>query len=96
MRPIAPKFRDDADWISESVFAEDQHEYQSVTGARVTFSDGGVQVFTRWTFTPEERARIAAGEDIYVSFPRYMAPHTVELRPEWADDPAGSYQGDVK
>jgi hypothetical protein len=42
-------------------------------------------VFARWTFTPEERVRIAAGEDIYLSFPNQMAPHSIELRPCWAD-----------
>lgn len=85
MRPIAPKFREDVDCIKEIVIAEDQHEYKSLTGAVVTFGDGARQVYARWTFTPQERSRIAAGEDIYLSFPQCMAPHTVELRPEWAD-----------
>lgn len=86
MRPIAPKFRDDLPCIQEVPIAEDQHEYKSLTGAIVTFEDGARQVYARWTFTPEERTRIAAGEDVYISFPKNMAPHTVELRPEWADE----------
>ena len=92
MRPIAPRFRDDLPEIREVVIAEDQHEYKPLTGAVVTFDDGSRQVYARWTFTPEERARIAAGEDIYISFPQFMAPHTAELRPEWADLLEGSKQ----
>lgn len=32
----------------------------------------------------EKRARVAAGEDIYIAFPTYTFPHTLSLRPEWA------------
>jgi hypothetical protein len=85
MRPIAPRFRLDMDCIQEVPIAEDQHEYKSLIGAIVTYDDGTRQVFARWTFTPEERVRIAAGEDIYLSFPNQMAPHSIELRPCWAD-----------
>lgn len=83
MRPIAPKFPDHPQ-IEERPIAEEQLEYKTIIGARVYFDDGSVQVFARWTFTPEERERIANGEDVYISFPKYMAPHSVELRPEWA------------
>jgi hypothetical protein len=86
VRPIAPKFRMDVEWIREVPIAEDQHEYRSLTCAIVTYDDGSRQVYARWTFTPEERARIAAGEDIYLSFPNQMAPHRVELRPDWVDE----------
>lgn len=85
MRPIAPKFPDSPQ-IEEVIIAEDQHEYQNLTGAIVTYDDGGVGVWARWTFTPEERKRIAAGEDVYLMFPNRMAPHLVSLRPEWAGD----------
>jgi hypothetical protein len=85
MRPVAPKFPE-IEQVREVVIAEDQHEYKSLTGAIVTFDDGARQVYARWTFTPEERARIAAGEDVYVSFPNFMAPHTIELRPDWAQE----------
>lgn len=83
MRPIAPRFPDDPN-IREVVIAEDQHEYRSLTGAIVTFPDGEVGVFARWTFTRAERERIAAGEDVYLYFPHRMAPHVLSLRPEWA------------
>lgn len=83
MRPIAPNFPQ-IHQIREVVIAEDQHEYKSLTGAIVTYGDGTVDTWARWTFTPEERAKIAAGEDVYLSFPGRMAPHSVQLRPDWA------------
>lgn len=87
MRPIAPKFRDDVDWIREACFAENQPQYLPVYAAIVTHEDGSKSVYTRWTFTDEERARIAAGEDIYFRSPGGLAPHNLMLRPDWADTP---------
>lgn len=43
--------------------AEHQPEYETLPA--VVTPDGSV--ISRWTFTEEERARIAAGEDMYVA-----------------------------
>lgn len=82
MRPIAPRLNHPA--AEELDVAEEQHEYQQLTMARVLYADASVQMIGRWTFTPTERARIAAGEDVYVSFPNHTFPHTISLRPDWA------------
>lgn len=82
MRPIAPRLPDDV--AEEITVAEDQHEYMTITAARVRHTDGTHSMYCRWTLTPEERRRVAAGEDIYLAFPERVAPHSVSLRPEWA------------
>jgi len=46
-----------------TVIAEHQDEY---TDLPAIITPRG-WVITRWSFTPEERARIAAGEDIFVT-----------------------------
>ena len=45
------------------VIAEHQDEYRDLPCIRTP--DG--QVITRWTFSAEERAAIAAGEDLYIT-----------------------------
>ncbi len=60
MRPIAPRI----EGADEFVIAEEQLEYMPVTACLVQFDDELSRV-CRWTFTPEERERIAAGEDLY-------------------------------
>lgn len=84
MRPIAPRFPEDDERIREVAIAENQPEYSTLYGAYVTTDEGTTDVYARWTFTKEERARIAAGEDVYISFPHRMAPHCIMLRPDWA------------
>jgi hypothetical protein len=74
VRPIAPRI----DGADEITIAEHQLEYMPITACLVQFSDGDVQRVCRWTFTPEERARIAAGEDIY-----FGTPASIKLTPHW-------------
>lgn len=45
-------------------WAQDQPQYLPLSSLRLEGPEG--RVITRWTFTPEERARIAAGEDLYL------------------------------
>lgn len=81
MRPIAPRLGDAFDEIA---VAEDQPEFKPVTMARVFTGNGSWDMVGRWTLTPEERQRIAAGDDIYITFPRHTFPHSLGLRPDWA------------
>ena len=87
MRPIARRLNHSA--AVELTVAEEQGQYKPLTMARVTHPDGDIELIGRWTFTPEERKRIANGEDIYVRFPGYTYPHAITLRPDWAGDPDG-------
>lgn len=82
MRPIAPRLGDIAEEIT---VAEEQEEFKPLTMARVPVEGGGFYMFARWTLTPEERRRVAAGEDIYVRFPEHTFPHHLSLRPEFAE-----------
>jgi hypothetical protein len=62
MRPVAPRI----EGAEEITIAEDQLEYLTIVGAYVTYKDSDrTDLVVRWTFTAEERKRIAAGEDIY-------------------------------
>lgn len=45
------------------VIAEHQQEYRDLPSVRTP----GGQIITRWSLTPEERAAIVRGEDIYVT-----------------------------
>lgn len=82
MRAIAPRL---GDMSRELTVAEDQHQFLPLTMARVRHDDGTHSMYARYTLTPQERARIAMGGDIYVAFPEVTYPHSVSLRPEWAD-----------
>lgn len=48
------------------IIAKDQPQYIPLPAELVAGPKGAV-VLTRWTFTSEERARIAAGMDLYLS-----------------------------
>jgi hypothetical protein len=79
MRPIAPRTG-----APETTVAEDQPEYLPLTIAVYAYSDGTRGLLTRWTFTPDERAAIARGEDIYVhqlNFGTHMTPMIVRCGP---------------
>lgn len=81
MRPIAPRIPG----AEEFTIAEDQHEFMPVTACLIQTVDGAVYRIIRWTFTPEERTKIAAGEDIYIGTPanQLLQPHWVVTgRPE--------------
>jgi hypothetical protein len=69
MRMIAPQL--DAPQIT---VAEEQEEFKPITVALVRNGGYGSQrpdgintVITCWRPTPEERARLAAGEDVYIA-----------------------------
>lgn len=75
MRMIAPRTG-----APEITVAEDQPEYLALTAAVYDNT-----LLTRWTFTPEERARIAAGEDLYLgvmTFGRPLQPLSVQVGAE--------------
>jgi hypothetical protein len=61
MRAISPNTG-----APEVVIAEEQKEYMPISVAVYHYSDGPRGLLTRWQPTPEERAAILAGEDIYV------------------------------
>lgn len=85
MRAVAPRTGH-----REVTFAEDQEEYQPITVAVREYADC-LGLITRWKPTEEERARIAAGEDIYIeqlSFNNRMTPLTVRCGPgDWRVEP---------
>lgn len=79
MRMIAPRTG-----APEITLAEEQTEYAPVTVAVYAHPDlGGARtLFSRWRLTPEERERVAAGEDIYlglVTFDRPMQPIMIQV-----------------
>lgn len=63
----------------ETSVAEEQHEYRQLTCAVYRTHDGGPfeggrYLVSRWRFTDDERARIAAGEDLYISHLTWDGP----------------------
>lgn len=74
MRTVAPRING----AEEFIIAEDQLDYMPVAACLVQYNDGPIQRIIRWTFTPEERKRIAEGEDIYFGT---IAEH--RLMPHW-------------
>jgi hypothetical protein len=68
----------------EIAIAEEQEEYLTLTGA--VYGDNGaagpVTLLTRWRLSDEDRARIAAGEDLFVAlqtFGRPLHPMAVQV-----------------
>lgn len=64
-------------------YAKDQPQYRPLPTVQLVGEEG--RVISRWTLTPEERAAIAAGEDLYIevlTFGRPLQPilPTVGLR----------------
>jgi hypothetical protein len=77
MRPIAPRTG-----APEVTVAEHQHEFATITAARYEVSPGeGIRpmrtMVLRYTMSPEERAQIAAGEDIYIAMLGGVVAHSV-------------------
>lgn len=88
MRPIAPRTG-----APEQTIAEDQPEYQPITIGLYPYTDGSLGMLCRFTFTAEERAAIAAGEDVYVmqlSFNAKFAPLHVQCGPKGLETPVGA------
>lgn len=84
MRPVAPRTG-----AYEIMVAENQEEYQPLCIALYTRpgspGDEPEILLTRWTMTPEERQRIANGEDLYISqmtFGKPLNPMQVQVGPE--------------
>ena len=71
MRMIAPRTG-----APEVTIAEEQEEYKPVTAALYDYADGTRGILTRWQPSPEERAAILAGEDIYVQQLNFGTPMT--------------------
>ena len=82
-RPVAPRVG-----APEVMMAQDQDQYLTVCVALITYSDQSQAVMTRWRLSDEERALIAAGNDVYLTlmtFGQPMQPITMEIGPpEWA------------
>lgn len=80
MRAIAPRTG-----APEQTVAEEQLEYKPITVCLYQQPDESIVVLTRWTFSPEERKRVAEGEDIYVALLTDgdgMNPINVQVGPE--------------
>lgn len=60
MRAIAPRTGAD-----EVTVAEEQEEYKPITAGVYSLGEFGHGLLLRFTFTQEERAKLAAGEDVY-------------------------------
>jgi hypothetical protein len=84
MRMVAPRTG-----APEVTIAEEQTDYSPLVAA-VYEQDGQRILLTRWRLDDEERARIAAGEDLYLSVMTFNNPlQPVSLRvgaPEWSTE----------
>ena len=86
MRMVAPRTG-----APEVTIAEDQTDYMPLVAARY---DDGV-LLTRWRMDDAERARVAAGEDVYLAvmtFGKPLQPISMQVGPEgW--EPASGTEG---
>lgn len=84
-RPVAPRVG-----CPEVMLAEEQAEYLTCCVALVEYADGTTGTMTRWRLDDAERAKLAAGEDLYLSlltFGQPMQPVTLIVgRPDWAPE----------
>lgn len=84
MRMVAPRTG-----APEVTIAEEQTDYSPLVAA-VYEQDGQRILLTRWRLDDEERARIAAGEDLYLSVMTFNNPlQPVSLQvgaPEWSTE----------
>ena len=63
MKPISPVIPEYQQY--EVVFAKEQPEYRPLPALRL--DDPSNPIVSRWTFTKEERARVAAGSDLLLT-----------------------------
>ena len=86
MRQVAPRTG-----APEITIAEEQAEYQPITVAPYRFTDGSSGLLSRWRLSDDERAAIAAGEDLYLFLLTFGTPmQPVQLTvgpPEWTEAP---------
>lgn len=80
MQSISPVLTE-AEVPSEQVVALGQEEYSPIIVARIRFSGGEVGSYTRFQFTPAERALVAAGADLILGQPHHgrMMPVSLQL-----------------
>lgn len=82
MRPVSPN----VGWYEVRI-GTDQLEYKELVGAVIPFDDGSTGILMRWRLTEEEKARVMAGDDLYVTlltFGRPMQPIDISIgRPEY-------------
>jgi hypothetical protein len=76
MRAIAPRTG-----APEVTLAEEQEQYFPITAGVYRWNDGSVSLLTRWTFTPEERAAITAGEDVYIGQLYFPGANPIAMTP---------------
>lgn len=58
----------------EITIAEDQLEYKPLVAARYQTPEGVPVLLTRWKLDDAERAKVAAGEDLYLSLMTFGNP----------------------
>jgi hypothetical protein len=58
----------------EVMIAEEQHQYKTLVGAVYHTEEGVRIILTRWRLDDDERAKIAAGEDIYLGLMTFNGP----------------------
>ncbi len=63
MKPISPVIPEYQQY--EVVFAKEQPEYRPLPALRL--DDPSNPIVSRWTFTKEERSRVAAGSDLLLT-----------------------------
>lgn len=80
MRSIAPRLVVDntREECPEHTIAEDQLEFMPVVATLLEYADGTTTRILRYTFSPEERERIARGEDLF-----FGTPGKQRLQPHW-------------
>ena len=68
-RAVAPRVG-----CPEQMLAEEQTNYLTLCVAFVEYADGNVGTMTRWKLDDDERAKIAVGEDVYLSLLTFGQP----------------------
>lgn len=84
VRAVAPRLG-----LPEVMMAEEQEEYMTLCVSPIQYEDGSSGVITRWRLDDEDRRRIAAGEDIFLTlltFGHPMPPVAIQVGPPWAID----------
>ena len=80
MRMVAPRTGAD-----EITIAEDQLEYRPLVAAVYQTPEGVPVLLTRWRLTDAERARVLAGDDLYLSvmtFGKPLQPLGMQVGPD--------------
>lgn len=62
MRPVAPRLVD----VDERMAGMDDEELMPLTVGECRSREGAPVIITRWRFSEEDKARILAGEDLFL------------------------------